>query len=136
MLDQGRALVTEKGEKSREVKFTGFTGALLDRWLEFRPAKTSFVFVSMATEQRITGDGIAHILKRLKTKAGIDDSIYAHGFRHGFAREFILNGGDIGVLAKLMGHSNINTTAAYYAIFREDELKGMHTQFSPLRILN
>jgi integrase/recombinase XerD len=86
----------------------------------------------MNTGEGLTDSGIALILKRLKKRAGVTGRTNPHAFRHGFAREFILNGGDIVVLSKLLGHNNINTTAAFYAIFTEDELAGMHAKFSPL----
>jgi integrase/recombinase XerD len=127
-----QALVTEKGHKQRMVKFTQFTQQLLQQWLDQRPTTTTAVFTSMTTGQGLTEAGVALILKRLKKRAKITGRVNPHSFRHGFAREFILNGGDIVILSRLLGHQNINTTAAFYAIFTEDELKDLHEKFSPI----
>jgi len=58
-----------------------------------------------------------------------------HSFRHNFAREYLRNGGDLATLAKLLGHSNISTTASYYAVFASDELAQFHERYSPLKSL-
>jgi integrase/recombinase XerD len=131
-LPKMQAMVTEKGSKPRMVKYTRFTDQLLRLWLDHRQSHSPYLFTSMNTGEGLTDSGIALILKRLKKRAGIQGRVNPHSFRHGFAREFILNGGDIVVLSKLLGHNNINTTAAFYAIFTEDELAQMHAQFSPL----
>ncbi len=55
-----------------------------------------------------------------------------HAFRHRFAREFLRKGGDIGVLAQLMGHADISVTLAHYAQFVPDELQVFHRRFSSL----
>lgn len=73
------------------------------------------------------------MIKRLKKRAGIKGRVNPHSFRHGFAVEYIKAGGDVATLAKLLGHRNINTTAAFYALFTQNELSEMHNKFSPLR---
>lgn len=40
-----------------------------------------------------------------------------HGLRHTFARDWILNGGDISVLQVLLGHSNIGMSAHYASMY-------------------
>lgn len=131
-LDHSQAMVIEKGDESRMVSYTHFTHQLLESWLAIRQNTTPYVFTSMNTGERLTESGVALILKRLKKRAGITGRVNPHSFRHGFAREFLMNGGDISILAKLLGHKNINTTAAFYAVFTEDELKTLHEQFSPM----
>lgn len=69
----------------------------------------------------------------IKQKAGIRGRVNPHSFRHGFAREYIRAGGDIVTLARLLGHENITTTAAFYAVFSDDELQEFHGRYSPMR---
>jgi len=128
-----RALVHEKGDTDRIVVFTIYTKHMLRQWLDVRDSATEYVFCSLRTGERLTDSGINQLLKRLKQKAGVKGRVNPHSFRHNFAREYLRNGGDLATLAKLMGHSNINTTAMYYAVFDIDELTDLHEQFSPLR---
>jgi site-specific recombinase XerD len=39
--------------------------------------------------------------------------VHPHAFRHLFARRFLGEGGDITLLADLMGHSSVETTRVY-----------------------
>lgn len=127
-----RAVVIEKGDKQRHVFFTHFTAQLLYLWLHERASPTDHVFVNIRTGAPITASGVAQLLKRLKRRAGVTGRVNPHAFRHSFARAYIENGGDISTLAKLLGHTDVNTTAMYYAVFSPNELRAMHHKFSPL----
>lgn len=129
-----RALVTEKGMKQREVRFSYYTSRLLNQWFLAHPGGTEYVFVSLRDSNKVealTGSGIYQICKRIGRKAGVE-RYNPHAFRHNFARLFIQDGGDISVLAKLLGNS-IEVAAAYYAVFSPDELSELQDQHSPLR---
>jgi site-specific recombinase XerD len=52
------------------------------------------------------------------------------------ARECILNGGDIGTVSQILGHTQIMVTKQFYAVFSTEELKGEHDKFSPVSRLN
>lgn len=132
-LIQRWAIVREKGGRARRVPFTLYTAQLVQRWLLFRIASGESVFVSLTSGQALTESGVNQILKRLKARAGVTGRVNAHAFRHAFAREYVLNGGDVVTLAKLLGHADINTTAAYYAVFTDDELAMLHGRYSPMR---
>jgi site-specific recombinase XerD len=131
-LAQRRAIVAEKGDRRRTVVFTTFTARLLAKWLNVRSSSTEFVFTSLSDGERLTASGINQVLKRLKARAEVTGRVNPHSFRHNFARAYLENGGNIVSLAKLLGHADINTTAAYYAVFTHDELAEMHSRFSPL----
>jgi site-specific recombinase XerD len=132
-ISEGFAIVTEKGSKARKVIFTHFTASLLYKWLYVRRSESDAVFINIKTGRPLTASGIEQILKRMKRRAGIKGRVNPHSFRHNFAREYLLNGGDIVTLARLLGHNNIQTTAAYYAVFSESELKDLHEKYSPLK---
>jgi site-specific recombinase XerD len=53
-----------------------------------------------------------------------------------FAREYLTAGGDLASLARLMGHSDPQVTATFYAVYAPDELAEKHDQFSPVRTLD
>jgi len=108
---------------------------MLRAWLLVRPGGSDALFVNLSTGQALTESGVSQVLKRLKRRAGVRGRVNPHAFRHGFAREYLKNGGDLATLAKLLGHKDINTTTDFYAVFSEDELAELHEKFSPLRAL-
>lgn len=137
-LAEGYALVHEKGRRDRRVPFTPYTSALLQDWIRVRPpeAENDIFFCSLATNtfgQQLTLSGLHSMLKRLKKRSGVTGRINPHSFRHGFARQYLLNGGDLATLAQLMGHSDVSVTVGYYAVYKDAELARLHERFSPMR---
>lgn len=127
-----RAMVMEKGNKRRLVVYTNYTRRALERWLYFNESSDPHVFVNMRSGEGLTPNGIYHVIKRLKKRAGVTGRVNPHSFRHRFAREYLRQGGDLVTLAKLLGHSDVKTTADFYSIFTPDELADIHDKFSPL----
>lgn len=130
-IEARKAYVHEKGGKSRVVFFTYFTAQLLARWLGVRKSGDKHVFISPKTSTRLSESGLYQIWKRLKKRSKVIGRVNPHSFRHRFAREFILNGGDIATLAKMLGNS-IRVASLYYAVFDEDELRDMHDKFNAI----
>jgi len=129
------ARVTEKGGKTRTVFFTSMTAGALEDWLAVRPRdRGDWVFVGMGNRSRgaLTPAAVAKILKRRARVAGVKGPVNPHAFRHGFARAYLLNGGDLGSLVDLLGHSTSQVTKEHYAIFTVRELKEKHHRYSPV----
>ncbi len=60
------------------------------------------------------GDAYVRVLlPRLGRKAGIDKRVHAHGLRHTHAAQLRVEGVDIGIISKQLGHRSIATTARY-----------------------
>ncbi|HEY65828.1 MAG TPA: tyrosine-type recombinase/integrase [Caldilineae bacterium] len=134
-LEQRLVRITEKGSRARLVPFSEVTREALEDWLEVRPEdKGPWLFTALGPKGkgRLTGDGIRQILDRLAKKAGVKGPVNPHSFRHAFAREYLLNGGDLATLADLLGHSSVQVTWEYYSIFRIRELQERHDRFSPV----
>lgn len=134
-LEHGRAVLREKGDKTRIVPFTRLTAHLLRAWLAARPEQAATLFCSLSDQhyaKPFTLSGLHQMLKRLKQRSGVQGRVNPHSFRHGFAREYLINGGDLATLAQLMGHTTVQVTASYYAIFTMRELQERHQQFSPI----
>lgn len=72
------------------------------------------------------------MLRRLKKKSGVTGPVNPHSFRHGFAREYLTNGGNLASLADTLGHSDVHVTWQNYGIFTIDELKAEHAKYSPV----
>jgi integrase/recombinase XerD len=128
--EDGSALVTEKGRKSRYVFFHDATKAALQGWLTERPQETDFVFVGR--RGGLSTYGVNQMLERLKTKAGISGRVNPHSFRHAFAKLYLMAGGDLGSLSDLMGHTDVQVTKNFYSVFLKEELRRKHAQHSLL----
>lgn len=128
-----RAKVVEKGNKSRLVPFTLPTVAALEAWLEVRPQdKGPWLFTGFGpkAQGRLSERGVSHMLNRRAKQAGVTGPHNPHSFRHRFAINFLLAGGDIGVLSKLMGHTSIIVTIRWYGRFAFAELQSQHEKHS------
>ena len=80
-----------------------------------------------------TADAFRKRLNRLKIKLDIP-KLHPHMFRHTFARNYILNGGDLFTLQKILDHADIQTTRKYIQMDSE-HLRQQHNKFSPVRRL-
>lgn len=127
------ATVTEKGMKQREISWTYFTSQLLDKWLAVRPATdNNALFVSVLDGLPLQPGGINQMLSRLKIKAGVTGRTNPHSYRHGFAIQYLLSGGDLATLSQILGHESSDITATFYAIFTQQELSRLQDEHSPL----
>jgi site-specific recombinase XerD len=138
-LSDNVAIVTEKGNRQRTVAFSETTKMYLERWMAIRPIMADkWVFCSLQNGQegrQLQATALNQLLLRLKKAAGVQGRVNPHSFRHAFARQYIEAGGDLASLAQLMGHSSIQVTASFYAVFDQAELSRMHRRFSPINAL-
>jgi len=105
-----------KGGKARTVGIDVGACAIVEHWLAIRrelglngthPALCTLAGARM-------GDAyIRVLLPRLGRKAGIEKRVHAHGLRHTHAAELRVEGVDIGIISKQLGHRSIATTARY-----------------------
>jgi len=72
------------------------------------------------------------MIRRRAKEAGISGRVNPHAFRHAFARDYLLNGGDLATVSELMGHSGLDVTKDNYAIFNVRELQAKHALYSPM----
>lgn len=127
----------EKGEKTRIIPFSEMTRDALRAWLAARPPAVvePWLFVTMGprvTSPRLTEEGLKEVMRRLKKRAGVTGHVNPHSFRHGFAREWIRNGGDLATLSRMLGHSDPAVTARFYSVFSDAELVEFHQKYSPI----
>jgi site-specific recombinase XerD len=130
-----KAIVTEKGNKTRTIYFTRTTQLILSEYVARRSPDVSPLFYNLDTLEPLTTYGLRHLLKRLAKRAGVTGRVNPHSFRHSFAREYLRAGGDLSTLSRLMGHRDVTTTVHHYAIFSQDEVREAHEKYSPGRLL-
>jgi integrase/recombinase XerD len=131
-LNNCTALVREKGGRRRTIIFGQLTRDHIRAWLAARPHTAEPLFTSLKSPSRLTSSGLAQLLERLKIRAGVSGAVNPHSFRHTFAKEYLSRGGDLVTLRDLLGHSEITTTANYYAVFHHSEAASRHALYSPL----
>jgi hypothetical protein len=129
-----RAFVTEKGNKTRAVIFTSLTAKLLRDWIRIRETGPN-VFYNMRTLKALTTSGLYQLFVRLGKEAGVKGHCHPHSFRHLFATSYLLRGGDIATLSKLLGHRDISTTLNNYISFTDRETRDKHEKYSPVAML-
>jgi site-specific recombinase XerD len=107
-LDREMALVTGKGSKIRPVYFGARTARALDRWLrERRRHRWSHSAAFFLGERGpLTTDGVRDLVKVRGIAAGIRDRLHPHRFRHTFAHDYLLAGGQGADLKRLAGWSS------------------------------
>jgi len=80
----------------------------------------------------LTKSGVQQMLRRFGKQAGISGvRCSPHTFRHTFAKNYLLNGGDIFSLQKILGHSSLASVRIYLNLFAVD-IKRQHQRFSPV----
>jgi site-specific recombinase XerD len=132
-LERRLAMVVEKGNKTRLVPFTKPTSEALQAWLEVHP-QSPWLFVSLGSRSKgaLSPNGVAQMLRRRAKQAGVEGRVNPHSFRHGFAREYLMDGGDLASLSDLLGHSSVEVTKRSYAVFSVAELQAKHARHSPV----
>ena len=71
-----------------------------------------WVFPGEDREGRFSGGGLDHAWQTVRTHAELED-VRLHDLRHSFASRALALGETLPVIGKLLGHSNIETTARY-----------------------
>lgn len=106
-LDQGMALVRGKGSKIRPVYFGARTARAVDRYLRLRSTHRWAHLDALLLSQRgaLTPDGVRDRMDVLTDAAGLEH-IHPHQFRHTFAHDFLVNGGQERDLKRLAGWSS------------------------------
>lgn len=76
--------------------------------------------------EQMTTRGLDSIIKRV-AKYGIRKEIlHAHAFRHLYAVQFLKHNKNIALLADLMGHESVDTTAIYLRLSAEEQKKQLN----------
>lgn len=106
-LDTGTAIVKGKGSKIRAVYFGARTARALDRYLRLRNGHRWAHLSAFFLTQRgaISTDGVRERMNVLATRAGLGH-LHPHQFRHTFAHDFLMAGGQERDLKRLAGWSS------------------------------
>ncbi|MCP5018952.1 MAG: tyrosine-type recombinase/integrase [Ketobacter sp.] len=107
-----RLPVRGKGDKERIAWLTVETMVRLQQWLKQRPeSQKRALFVNRRDGGRLSVSGVQYCLKQYCQQAQVQ--LTCHQFRHTYARRLVEHNMPIDSLAKLLGHSDLQTTQRY-----------------------
>lgn len=76
---------------------------------------------------QMTARGVAEVLRRCGEKYNIRRAVmHPHSFRHLFALEFLAKNNNLSLLADIMGHSSVSTTAIYTRMTQEQQVAAVN----------
>lgn len=83
---------------------------------------------------RLSTQGIADVIARLRRQAKIERHITPHMLRHTVATLLLSNGADIRVVQEFLGHTSIATTQRYTHITKEHLIKALRKHHPSLSL--
>ena len=111
-----------KNRKALIVPLNKSIVTILKEYLRYRhyKSKEDYLFCNVYGE-KLTKPCITNEITRYNAKRGCSRGI--HKFRHTFAKQWVLNGGSITSLSKILGHSNLEITSNYVNLLVSDVQK-------------
>jgi integrase/recombinase XerD len=106
-----------KGDKDRVVWFDSTTAEMLERWKLLRP-RSEFFFCTLKGRQ-LDDRYVRAMVARYGRRAGLEIRPHPHMLRHTLATELLEEGATIIEVQKVLGHSDVNTTAVYLHVVDE-----------------
>lgn len=107
----GEAHIVSKANHARPIYFTR---ELIEDITPFLDPESEYLLAHHYTHSAIKTRSVSEALKRAAEKTGIDPAVvYPHSFRHYFAKKFLERNNDLSLLADILGHNNVQTTAIY-----------------------
>ncbi len=132
-LDEKILTVIGKGKKGRVVPFGDRSLVSLVKYLNKRNklfGNGGLLFLTKFGDP-LTRRMTNKIIERIGEKAKVKNvRLSAHTFRHTFAKSWLMNGGDIFSLQKILGHRTLDMVRNYVNITFKD-IQSQHSKFSP-----
>lgn len=123
-------LTTTKNKKQSYVPMSKALEKVLKEYLSlWEHDRDSYLFPNCEGIQ-LTDTGLKTIVRKYNISRGISKTSI-HLFRHTFAKMYILNGGGMMQLQKLLGHSTLDMTRKYVNLYGTD-LAIDYDKFNPL----
>jgi integrase/recombinase XerD len=125
--------VVGKGKKERLVPFGRMSFEILKEYLEVKRSifgENEYVFLTR-DGKRLSRRQASKNIERIGRRAGIKGvRISPHTFRHSFAKNYLLNGGDVFSLKEILGHSDLETVQIYVNMNQEDIIN-QYNKYNP-----
>lgn len=120
-----------KGKKDRYIFFSPIMQQELRRWLEYKDRYVTSPYLFCTKRGTPLGIGnfetnFTNYGKRIKL------DVNPHQLRNNFAKRFLMAGGDIYTLSRILGHSSVTVTEKAYLDLTNDDIRKNYQRFSPL----
>lgn len=119
-----------KSRKHQIIPLSRELEKILREYLEYRRGNKEEHLFCNPYGAMITKDALKKSIANYNKKRGVAKTSI-HVFRHTFAKKWILNGGDVFKLQKILGHSTLDITREYVNMFSTD-LQINFESFNPL----
>jgi len=123
-------LTKAKNRKEQIIPLSSTLREILKEYLFYRKGNDDDYLFSTMYGKGMTKSGVTSAIIAYNTNRGVTKHSI-HLFRHTFAKLWILNGGDMFRLQKMLGHSSIDIVKEYVNMFSSD-LQVDFDQFNPL----
>lgn len=123
-------LNTTKSRKQQIIPLSKHLSKIVQEYLQYRGGEPDDWLFPTVYGKRFTTDGAGQAIRNYNRRRGVNKTSI-HLFRHTFAKRWILAGGDIFRLQKILGHSDISIVKEYVNLWGHD-LKKDFDKFNPL----
>ena len=133
-IDFKHRMILMKHTKARQERYIYFSQQLsreLRQYIKYKDRHTSSKLLFPTKKgTNLTVHSFEKQLKQAGEKVQL--SVHPHQLRNNFARHFLLNGGDIYTLSRILGHSSVTVTEQSYLDFTQEEISKQFQKHSPL----
>jgi integrase/recombinase XerD len=126
----GTLKVRGKGSRERMVPVGSTARQAIVRYVGQRGPGQPDDALFLGRRGEISTRGLQHMLRRLKGRVGVTGRLSPHSLRHTFARSYLVNGGDVFSLQRILRHTTLDMVKRYVALADVD-LVTRHAAASP-----
>jgi len=119
-----------KNKKQQIIPMSSELKAILQEFLRYRKGEPDDWLFCTSYGRQMNRDNLDNAIYHYNRSRGVQKTS-VHLFRHTFAKNWIMNGGDIFRLQKILGHSSLDMVKNYVAIYGGD-LKRDYDRYSLL----
>lgn len=125
--------VIGKGNKQRSVPLSRSLKTVLKDYIVERNKRAVCKYLIVTNRgTQMTKGGLRAVLIRLSQNTGIGGKRFSsHTFRHTYATSMLRAGADIATISRILGHSDISTTAIYLN-WTDDTARQVNDRYNPL----
>ena len=126
-----------KSKQDRYVFFSNKMSGYFRRYIKFKDAiKNTELLFPTTRNTKLSIPNFEKNFRGYISRAKINKNITPHSLRNNFARRFLINGGDIFMLSKILGHSSVTITEQAYLDVNTEDIRKSYLRFSPLENIN
>ncbi len=117
-IDAARGVVIVRQGKGAKDRLVPLSPRLLEElrgyWRRYRPRP--WLFAGARPGCHLSVGGVQRLVRRVVERSGLDKAISLHTLRHSYATHLLEAGCDLLTIQRLLGHTDLKTTARYLHI--------------------